>query len=219
MNTRIGIRCGNIQRFAWLLLLLLAWALPALVLATPSRVALVIGNSQYESLRPLTNPANDARVVADKLAELGFELIGKDGKPTDAPAFDLDEDGFHLAVKRFAAASKREQAQIALVYYAGHGMQFGNSSYLLPVDVPNDDAELVQRNSISLESVLKRLDGKAKLTVAVFDACREIPELEEAIETATRDAGFRAADFRGLARVQSEGRSRIVAYSAASGQL
>lgn len=183
------------------------------------RLALVIGNADYESLRPLANPRNDAAAMAARLSRLGFQLIGPDGKPAEGAVRDLDEDRFHLAIKRFAATAKRVRAEIALFYYAGHGMQFGRHAYLLPVDVPSEDIELVQRHALALEGVLKRLDGRAALTVAIFDACREIPELENAIATATRDAGFRAADFRGLARVQGQGRSRIVAYSAAAGEL
>ncbi len=92
-------------------------------------------------------------------------------------------------------------------------------SYLLPVDVPKDDVELVLRDSIGLEAILKRLDGQAELTVAVFDACREIPELEDSISETTRSSGMGGADFRRLARVQSKGRSRLVAFAGASGQL
>jgi len=185
--------------------------------AESTRLALVIGNSNYQELRPLKNPARDAREVARKLKGMGFILIGKRGKPVTGPVLNLNGRDFFLAVKKFAKAAKG--AEIALVYYAGHGMQDSNQSYLLPVDVHNDDLELVLRDSIGLEGILKRLDGKAKLTVAVFDACREIPELENAIAETTRSSGAGASDFRGLARPQSEGRSRLVAFAGAAGQL
>lgn len=181
------------------------------------RLALVIGNSGYHELRSLANANNDASAVAERLQALGFTLIGRDGKPSDCAVLDLDEDGFSVAIRRFARAATG--AEIAMVYYAGHGMQFYGKPYLLPIDVPRDDLELVRRNAIELDEVLRRLDGKAALTVAVFDACREIPEMEQAIEESSRAGGYGGNAFRGLARIKSKGRSRIVAYSGAAGQL
>jgi formylglycine-generating enzyme required for sulfatase activity len=181
------------------------------------RVALVIGNSQYENLRPLANPGQDAKAVAEKLKLMGFELIGRQGQIVNKPVLNLSEAQFVKTVRAFSETSNR--AEIALVYYAGHGMQFGQDPYLLPVDVPNDDLELVQKNSIRLESMLKKLDGKAALTVTIFDACREIPDLEKTVAEATRNSGFIAPDYRGLAAIRSRGNSRIVAYSGAAGQL
>ncbi len=185
--------------------------------AAQERLALVIGNSQYEQLNPLKNPRNDAKAIAAKLKAMGFTLIGKNGKPTNGPVRDLDQNAFINAYLDFAQAA--EGAEIALIYYAGHGMQIGGQSYLLPTDVPKKRVRLIQSNAIKLDEVLLELDGKAKLTVAVFDACREIPELDKAIQTVTRSSGLGASAFRGLARVQSEGRSRLVAFAGAAGQL
>lgn len=181
------------------------------------RVALVIGNGGYQFLRPLTNPGNDATAVAAKLAGLGFALVDAKGRPAKGAVLDLGGDAFLLAVKGFAQAA--HGAEIALIYYAGHGMQIDGRSYLLPIDVPGSDIDLIQRNSLALDGVLKRLDGQAQLTLAVFDACREIPELAPALGQAKRDTGLGAVSFRGLGRVQQPGRQRIVAYSAAAGQL
>ncbi len=130
---------------------------------------------------------------------------------------NLNENNFLLTLRRFAARAKG--AEIALLYYAGHGMQDARQSYLLPVDVPGGDIQLVIRNSIGLDSLLRTLDGKAELTVAIFDACREIPDLDEAIGELTRDSGIKPSEFRGLARVKIKGKSRVVAYSGAAGQL
>ena len=197
-----------------LLWVVLSWAGPS---QAAERLALVIGNGTYAHLKTLDNPPSDATKVAGILRGLDFTLIGQNGKSVAGPLLDLDETGFSKAVRAFAERAKG--AEIALVYYAGHGMQIGGQPYLLPVDVPADDLELLRRNSIELESVLTGLDGKAELVVAVFDACREIPELRSAVAEATRDSGYGAQAYRGLARVQSRGRSRIVAYSGAAGQL
>jgi len=206
-----------VREILLLLTALATWTLGSHALADSERVALVIGNAGYEHLSPLSNPRNDAAEVAASLEALGFQLIDADGKPQSGAVHDLSENRFRLAVKRFAQAARG--AEMALVYYAGHGMQFGARSYLLPVDVPKDDIDLIRANGLSLDRLLQQLDGQAELTVAVFDACREIPELDDALDQATRSSGLRGSDFRGLARVQSRGRNRIVAYSAAAGQL
>ena len=81
------------------------------------------------------------------------------------------------------------------------------------------DIDLMQRHAISLDDVLNQLDGQARLTIAVFDACREIPEVETLVANITRSTGIGINHYRGLARVQSKGRSRVVAFSGAAGQL
>ncbi|MBK1720097.1 caspase family protein [Thiocystis violacea] len=181
-----------------------------------ARFALVIGNSRYRHLDPLANPPNDAAAVARRLRDLGFTLIGADGRPTDGAVRDLDEAGFVKAVRTFA--QRVQGAEIALLFYAGHGMQIAGQPYLLPVDAPSDDLGLLRRRSLALEEVLNDLDGQAALTVAVFDACREIPKLRSVV-AATRGTGGGARDDMGMRSVQSQGRSRIIAYSGAAGQV
>ena len=198
-------------------LLLALVLLPPVGLAAGKRLALVIGNADYRQLHTLANPAQDARAMANKLKALGFTLIGADGKPSDGPVLDLGQNRFIEAYLNFAEAARG--ADIALIYYAGHGMQIGGRSYLLPVDVPKQRIRLIQANSVSLDDILQELDGKARLTVAVFDACREIPELDPVVQRAVRGSGLSRSAFRGLARVRSEGRSRLVAYAGAAGQL
>lgn len=190
-------------------LLLLSLGLRLGLEASPAkkRIALIIGNSQYQNLRPLVNPRNDAQAVARVLKGLGFTLIG----PTDGVYYDLNEEAFLAA--RNELERRAAGAEIVLVYYAGHGMQGKTGPYLLPVDVPkvtqNTDMERVIRRSIDLQETLQLLDGKASLVVAVFDACREIAEF--------RAAGL--GGIRGIERVRTSGRNRVIAYSAASGQV
>jgi formylglycine-generating enzyme required for sulfatase activity len=181
--------------------------------AAGERIALVIGNSQYQNLNTLKNPVNDARAVAQRLQALNFQLIDAKGKNTDKPVLNLKENAFAQTVSRFA--KRANGAEIAFLYYAGHGMQESGTSYLLPIDAPKDDVELITRNAISLDNTLNKLDGKAQLTVAVFDACREIPNLEQT----TRSAGLSPNAYRGLARLKKPGKSRIVAYAGAVGEL
>ncbi len=98
------------------------------VLAASERLTLVIGNSDYQQLRNIKNPARDAKAVAKKLKAMDFTLIGKGGKPIKGPVLNLNRRDFFRTVKDFAKAAKG--AEIALVYYAGHGMQ--DSKAVLP---------------------------------------------------------------------------------------
>ncbi len=194
-------------------LLLVLWSIATLSpAAVHPRVALIVGNSQYQSLRPLGNPHNDAQAMADKLRSLGFTLLGISGRPSEAPLLDLTEAEFQRAVRAFARAARG--SEIAFVYYAGHGLQIGSESYLLPVDVPAGNTAMIQRNAMGLESLLHLLDDAAELTLAVFDACREIPDLQQ-----HSGGGVSGDAYRGLGRVMSKGRNRIVAFSSAAGQL
>lgn len=214
-----------------------------LIACTSSKqVALVIGNSQYQSLNHLPNPKHDAHMVAKKLKSLGFDVISADGQSTGHPIIDMNKDEFGIALKNFS--QRAEGAEIAMVYYAGHGMLLEKGSYLLPVDVPNSSIEDIQNESIALNDMLNDLDGKAQLTVAVFDACREIPGLSTKSVTtgASRSTGLinysrsvhtqskslsPSDQPRGLGRVQiqpternkGKKRSRVIAFSGAAGEL
>ncbi len=133
-----------------------------------NRVALVIGNSNYEKLAKLTNPANDARLVASTLAGLKFNLVGGGAQ------LDLDKGGFEKAVRAFGQAL--DSADIALFYYAGHGVEVAGTNYLIPVSAnPTREAD-VDFELISANLVLKQMgSAKTKLDIVVLDACRNNP--------------------------------------------
>lgn len=179
------------------------------------RVALVIGNSHYEHFDTLANPSKDAAAVAERLAKLGFELIQPvRGQPVQD---DLTLPEFIKAEQALEQAA--QGAQIAFLYYAGHGAQLGRNSeaHLLPVDVGKDmdsgHLEMLERQSYNLNELLGNLNHKAELTVAVFDACREIPELNKA----TRGV---SGGKRGLSRIaENVGSRQIIAYAGAAGAV
>ena len=109
---------------AGLLLLVAADLMQATVLAAGgSRVALVIGNSKYVYAPALANPASDARLMAETLRQAGFKVV---------EGIDLDYAGMHDRLNRFTEASY--DADLAVIYYAGHGMQVNGKNYLVPVD-------------------------------------------------------------------------------------
>nr|VFJ65913.1 MAG: Caspase domain-containing protein [Candidatus Kentron sp. FW] len=111
------------------------------------RIALVVGNSDYENLTYLPNPANDAEAIARRLHDLGFTLFDEEGRETGKAVYDLDEDSLFDALDHFAERASHKE--IALVYYAGHGMQIGAKSYLLPTDIPKGNVEKIRRNAFS----------------------------------------------------------------------
>ncbi len=227
---------GRSKAFDWAALaIMIGLGLGLLCIERPSqagtggRIALVIGNSAYRELKVLTNPKNDATAVAQALKGLGYRLVGRDGQPKDGPELDLDQKALLKAVNSFAKAAAGQE--IAFLYYAGHGFQDGVNSYLVPVDVPKpenpEELDMLKGRSIPLEKVVGPVDGKAQLSVAVFDACREIPELDAMTERnrssgLSGDSGsFRGGlmAMRGGVREHSTPTSRLVAYSGAAGQL
>jgi len=186
-------------------LLLIAACLGMVDSFAAARLALVIGNGDYQALKTLKNPIRDAQAVAEQLEVLGFELSG--GKVFE----NLDEAQFLEVVKVFKRQA--EGREVALMFYSGHGVQLASSPYLLPVDVPNN-IDLTARRGINLNDLLKDLDGKAELTVTIFDACREIPELVEE----AKKGGF-ADTVRALGRIENVGRNQIIAYASAANQF
>ena len=193
-----------------------------ILLCTPSwaiaatRIALVIGNSNYQQLETLPNTINDASAIAESLQSKGFILVDGQGQNTNSALQDLNDEQIIMAISAFA--ERAQQAEIAFVYYAGHGMQLAGRPLLLPVNIQKTSLELLQRKAIDLErDVLTPLDGKAQLIVAVFDACRDIPELNNLMQTA-KHRGFVMDNYRGLARIEKSGKSRVIAYAGAPGE-
>lgn len=167
------------------------------------RVALVIGNSDYNAVADLPNPQNDARDMADLLRDLGFDVT---------LAVDQSFREMRLALRDFGRDARG--ADIAAVYYAGHGIEIDKHNYLIPIDASLASDRDVRFETIALEDVLLALEGADGLQMVILDACRENPfaaNMERA--GATRSIG------RGLARIEPEGSSVLVAYAAREGQV
>ena len=131
---------------------------------TGRRVALVIGNSAYPS-SPLSNPANDARAIAAKLKELGFDVILRE----NASKTTMED-----AIGRFG--EKLSPDSTGLMFYAGHGMQVGGHNYLLPVDAKISTEQRVKLEAIDAEVVLDQMAAAhARVSLLILDACRNNP--------------------------------------------
>jgi TPR repeat protein len=198
-------------------LIVLMWLVGFSQAVLAKRVALVIGNHDYTSLSTLSNPGRDASAVAIELRDLGFELIGRTADEDGQALYNLSQAALYDAVHRFSEESRG--AEIAFVYYAGHGFQYKGQPYVIPIDAPTPrnikSIRLLQNRSIGLDDILSEIDNYADLTVGVFDACREVPE----IVSLTRSISGGDTAYRGLGVVRSQGKNRIIAYAGASGQL
>ncbi|MET4374800.1 hypothetical protein ABIA99_007532 [Bradyrhizobium sp. LB12.1] len=136
--------------------------------AADRRVALVIGNSAYQHVSRLDNPTNDARLVANTLQADGFSLVG------GAALVDLDKASFDSAVQNFG--NQIGGADVALFYFAGHGVQVRGSNHLVPINAnPTKEAD-VDFQMIDVALVLRQMDGAGtKLNLVILDACRNNP--------------------------------------------
>lgn len=166
------------------------------------RVALVIANSTYQAVGELDNPARDGAAVADTLRAIGFDEVRLET--------DLGFDAMREVLRDFSA--RAEQADWALIYFAGHGIEVAGTNYLVPIDARFKSDSAVRLEAISLDQVIGSLESARKLRIVVLDACRDNPFLATMAKTvASRSIS------RGLARVEPSG-STLVAYSAKAGQ-
>src|SRR6478735_695750 len=129
------------------------------------RVALVIANSAYQNAPQLTNPVNDGEVIAKTLREAGFDVVDS--------RHDLPAQETRRALREFADAAR--SADIAVVYYAGHGIEVDGSNYLIPVDAKLERDTDVFDEALSLDRVLVAVEPAKQLRLVIQDACRDNP--------------------------------------------
>ena len=175
----------------------IAGAAPPAPRGTEQRVALVIGNSNYQSAPKLANPGHDAQSVAELLNSAGFEVIS---------ATDLRQNDMVKVLQDFSSkVAARGPNTVAMVYYAGHGVQLAGENYLIPVDANIATPADLDGNSVRLVDVMGTLENiPSRMRIVVLDACRNNPFPN------VNDAG------RGLAIVDAPNGS-IVGYSTAPG--
>jgi hypothetical protein len=132
------------------------------------RIALVIGNGAYQYLPRLTNPAEDARLMAATLQSVGFELIGGQAQ------VDLDRAGFERVIREFGRALAN--TSVGLFYYAGHGLQLQGVNYLIPVTANPETTADVDLQLINASTVLREMEAAdSRLNIVILDACRNNP--------------------------------------------
>ena len=170
--------------------------------ATTEKVALVIGNSDYGAVPKLKNPRNDAEDLAASLEAIGFEVT---------TAYDLDQSGLLRGLREFQ--SKARQADVALIYYAGHGIEVGKQNYLIPTDAKLETDRDVPFETVELDNAVLAASGARLLSLVIVDACRNNPFAGQM----TRTSGFRSVG-RGLAEVEPQGNT-LVAFAAKAGTV
>jgi tetratricopeptide (TPR) repeat protein len=140
---------------------------PATAQAT-KRVALVIGNAVYKNVPPLQTPPNDAALIAKQLKALGFTLIN------GGALTNLNKTQFDAAVQSFSSAVRG--ADVALFYYAGHGIESNDTNYLVPTDAnPQKEGDLPFQ-MVAAQNVLGEMEGQGvRLRIVILDACRNNP--------------------------------------------
>jgi uncharacterized caspase-like protein len=168
------------------------------------RVALVIGNSAYRNVAPLPNPVNDAAAIALLFKSAGFDSV------------DLRRDvgigDLRRAVREFADQS--QDADIAVVFYAGHGMEVGGVNYLVPVDAKLASDFDIEDEAMSLDRISQAIEPARRLRLVILDACRDNPFAKTMKRSiATRSVG------RGLAKVEPAASDTLIAFAAKAGSV
>lgn len=169
--------------------------------AASQRVALIIGNANYSDVGTLVNPIADAEAVTRAFEAAGFD----DVRHVD----NLSADAMRKELKAFSARS--EDSEIAVIYYAGHGVEVADQNYLVPVDAKLLRSTDIEFEAIPLSTLRTAVAGASKLRIVVLDACRNNPF------RLAGNGGTRAAT-RGLGNIEPKS-GEIVAYSAKEGTL
>jgi uncharacterized caspase-like protein len=182
--------------------ILVGWLMLAAGALADTRVALVIGNSAYQSVTPLTNPENDATDLASALTRIGFDVT---------LANNLDGSGMRAALRAFR--DKAEGADMALVYFAGHGIEIDKQNYLIPVDADLKTDSDVMFDTIPLDLLNEAVSGARTLRMVLIDACRNNPFLGQ-----IRVADSGRSIGRGLSPFEPTG-GTMVAFAAKGGTV
>ncbi|MGY3081219.1 putative caspase-like protein [Bradyrhizobium sp. LM6.10] len=190
------------RRLRILLLLAASLLLAAQPAWATKRVALVVGNANYQNAPLLPNPANDAAAITATLKEAGFDVVDS--------RLNLAATDMRRALREFADQARN--ADIALVYYAGHGIEIDGTNYLIPTDARLERDTDIYDEAFSLDRVLLAIEPAKQLRVVIVDACRNNPFADSMKRTvASRSIS------RGLARVEPAVSNTLIAFAAKAG--
>jgi uncharacterized caspase-like protein len=181
-------------------------AMSAAAGAAGKRVALVVGNSNYEHAGELTNPRNDATDMTAALRRKGFVVV---------EGYDLDRSAFEARIREFAEALRGAEA--GLFFYAGHGLQVRGRNYLVPVDAELTTPTALDFEMVRLDTIHTMMANATSTNLVFLDACRNNPlarNLARAMGTGTRSA----TTDSGLAPVDS-GVGTLFSFSTQPGNV
>lgn len=197
-------------RILWLATALFA---AATLHAAETRIALVIGNSEYAS-GPLPNPANDAKLIADQLGDLGFDVIARR---------NADQTAMKRAIQEFGARlEKAGPDSVGLFYYAGHGVQLNGRNYLIPTTARIEREGDVEIEAVSADWVIEQMRyARNRLNIVILDACRNNPftrsmrSVDHGLATMDAPAGILIAYSTAPGSVAADGTGRNSPYTEA----
>jgi len=169
---------------------------------TERRVALVIGNSAYKNVNKLPNPANDAAAVTTMLKNVGFDVV--ESKK------DLTITEMKKVIRDFT--DRTRDADIGVIYYAGHGIEVDGTNYMIPVDAELARDIDIEDEAVSLDRIIKVLEPVKRLRLVILDACRDNPFSR----TMQRTVGTRSIG-RGLAKIEVQTSDTLIAFAAKAG--
>jgi hypothetical protein len=168
------------------------------------RVALIVGNSTYQTVPQLPNPERDASAVAKMFKDAGFDSVDLQ--------LNVGNLEFKRAIRKFEAAA--DDADIAVVYYAGHGLEISGTNYLIPVDARLASDRDADDEAIPLERLVSSADGARRLRLIILDACRDNPF----VTTMRRERKVaNRAVVAGLGKVEPTSTDTLIAYAAKAG--
>src|SRR5215813_13181258 len=191
------------MRYLTILLSLICMALSVSAARADRRVAFVVGNGAYKNVAQLPNPPIDAKAMASTLRNVGFEVI---------EGSNLSRD--QMTEKLLDFGRKAQGSDIAVFYYAGHGIAVGGTNYLLPVDADiKSEMDVKLGAAINIDLTLDQTMGDAKVKLVFLDACRDNPFAAKIKSTATRSVNVQT----GLAEMKS-GEGTLIAFATGPGQ-
>ncbi|WP_247444481.1 caspase family protein [Bradyrhizobium sp. 197] len=194
------MNCVNIARYLFLFIFAaLCTCAPA---QADKRVALVIGNSAYKNAPRLANPVNDAGLIGGMFRNAGFDTV--------EIKLDLNASEMRRSLREFAARTR--DADMAVIYYAGHGIELDGSNYLVPTDAMLETDGDVLDETIALDRALYAVEPAKQLRLVILDACRDNPFAKAMKRTlASRAIGG------GLAKVEPTSPNTMIAFAAKAG--
>jgi Caspase domain len=191
-------------RLAALLLVGSLYGISAGPALADKRVALVVGVSAYQHVQQLKNTTHDADIVADLFKRAGFDTIES--------RRDLGIADLRKAIRDFSQIAAN--ADVAIVYYAGHGIEVDGNNYLIPADAKLSSDFDIEDETVSLDRVLRSLDQARRLKLVILDACRDNPFAQTMKRsTARRSIG------RGLAKIEPAMSDTLIAFAARAGAV
>src|ERR1700730_9371680 len=192
------------MRHVIIVLMMLCILFSAQAAKAERRVAFVVGNGAYKNVEPLPNPPIDAKAIAGTLRNVGFEVVEGTNLTRDEMTERLLDFG-----------KKAQGADVALFFYAGHGIAISGTNYLLPIDADiKSEMDVKLGAAINIDLTLDQTMGDAKVKLVFLDACRDNPfAAKMKSNSATRSVNVQT----GLAEMKS-GEGTLIAFATGPGQ-